>query len=117
MTSSFRIVFITQDDPFYVRCFFSEFFRIYPDLGEIQAVVIQSPFGKKSTWGLAKQMYNFYGPVVGAAVLLYLRLQVGSQTQYWPLILGTFLAVLLFFFPGGIMGFLQSQLVRIRGAR
>lgn len=62
-------------------------------------------------------MYSFYGPVVGAAVLLYLRLQVGSQTQYWPLILGTFLAVLLFFFPGGIMGFLQSQLARIRGER
>lgn len=62
-------------------------------------------------------MYSFFGPVVGVAVLLYLRMQVGSQTQYWPLILGTTLAVLLFFFPGGIVGFFKSQLTRLRGER
>lgn len=63
MTSSFRFLFITQDDPFYVSCFFSEFFKTYSALDEIQGVVIQSPLGKKSTWDLAKQMYDFYGPV------------------------------------------------------
>jgi methionyl-tRNA formyltransferase len=63
MSAEFRFIFVTQDDPFYVRCFFAEFFGIYPDIEEIQAVVIQSPFGKKSTWGLARQMYKFYGPV------------------------------------------------------
>jgi branched-chain amino acid transport system permease protein len=62
-------------------------------------------------------MYNFFGPVVGAAVLLYLRMQVTSYTQYWPLILGTILAVLLFFFPGGIVGFLQTRLTLVRGNR
>ena len=54
-------------------------------------------------------IYNFFGPLVGAAVLLYLRMQVTSFTQYWPLILGTILALILFFFPGGIVGFLKSQ--------
>jgi branched-chain amino acid transport system permease protein len=54
-------------------------------------------------------VYNFFGPLVGAAVLLYLRMQVTSFTQYWPLILGTILALILFFFPGGIVGFLKSQ--------
>jgi methionyl-tRNA formyltransferase len=58
---SFNILFITQDDPFYVRCFFDKFFRIYPDFKEIGAVVVQSPMGKKSTWTLVKQMYAFYG--------------------------------------------------------
>lgn len=62
-------------------------------------------------------MYSFFGPVVGAAVLLYLRLQVTSYTQYWPLILGTILAVLLFFFPGGIVGFLQTRLTPLRRDR
>lgn len=62
-------------------------------------------------------MYSFFGPVVGAAVLLYLRMQVTSYTQYWPLILGTILAVLLFFFPGGIVGFLQTRLTLVRGNR
>jgi len=54
-------------------------------------------------------IYNFFGPLVGASVLLYLRMQVTSFTQYWPLILGTILALILFFFPGGIVGFLKSQ--------
>jgi len=54
-------------------------------------------------------IYNFFGPLVGAAVLLYLRMQVSSFTQYWPLILGTILALILFFFPGGIVGFLKNR--------
>jgi branched-chain amino acid transport system permease protein len=62
-------------------------------------------------------MYNFFGPFVGTAVMLYLRLQVTSYTQYWPLIMGTILAVLLFFFPGGIMGFLQDLRLSSRGKK
>jgi branched-chain amino acid transport system permease protein len=62
-------------------------------------------------------IYSFFGPVVGAAALLYLRMQVTSYTEYWPLILGTILALILFFFPGGIVGFLQSQLARLRRNR
>jgi branched-chain amino acid transport system permease protein len=62
-------------------------------------------------------MYHFFGPVVGAAVLLYMRMQVTSYTEYWPLILGTILALILFFFPGGIVGFLQSRVASLRGNR
>jgi branched-chain amino acid transport system permease protein len=62
-------------------------------------------------------IYSFFGPVVGAAVLLFLRMQVTSYTQYWPLILGVILALLLFFFPGGIVGFLQARLTRLMGSR
>jgi len=62
-------------------------------------------------------MYNFFGPLVGAAVILYLRMLVTSYTQYWPLIMGTILALLLFFFPGGILGFLRSLRPSNRGGR
>ncbi len=62
-------------------------------------------------------IYSFFGPVVGAAVLLYLRMQVASYTEYWPLILGIIMALILFFFPGGIVGFLKSQIPRLRGNR
>jgi methionyl-tRNA formyltransferase len=62
MNNEFRLIFITQDDPFYVRCFFEEFFKIYPDLSEIQGIVIQRPMGKRSSRALMKQMYAFYGP-------------------------------------------------------
>jgi len=56
-----KLIFITQDDPFYVRCFFEEFFSIYPFSKEIEALVIQSPMGKKSMAQLIRQMYGFYG--------------------------------------------------------
>jgi len=54
-------------------------------------------------------MYNFLGPIMGVAMLLYIRMLVTSYTQYWPLILGLILAILLFFFPTGILGFLQEK--------
>jgi len=58
-----RLLFITQDDPFYVRIFFEEFFKHYKSLHEIAAVVIAHAMGKKSYAKLARQMYDFYGPV------------------------------------------------------
>jgi len=63
MKEPFKLIFITQDDPFYVRCFFEEFLSIYPDLAEIQSVIIQKPMGKKSSRVLMQQMYEFYGPI------------------------------------------------------
>jgi methionyl-tRNA formyltransferase len=58
-----KILFITQDDPFYVRLFFEEFFKHYKSLHEIAAVVIAHAMGKQSYAKLARQMYDFYGPV------------------------------------------------------
>jgi methionyl-tRNA formyltransferase len=57
----FNIMFITQEDPFYVRIFFEEFLRNYPRREEIKAVVIAPTMGKSSLAGLARQMYDFYG--------------------------------------------------------
>ena len=62
-------------------------------------------------------MYSFFGPLVGATVILYLRMLVTSYTQYWPLIMGTILALLLFFFPGGILRFFRGQRSSPRGGR
>lgn len=59
----FNILFITQDDPFYVKLFFDEFFTTYGKPEEIKGVVIAQPMGKKSLLDLAGQMYDFYGPV------------------------------------------------------
>jgi branched-chain amino acid transport system permease protein len=49
-------------------------------------------------------MGTFYGPSIGALVLIWLNQQIISYTQYWPLILGTILILLLFVFPGGLAG-------------
>ncbi|MCW5729337.1 MAG: branched-chain amino acid ABC transporter permease [Alphaproteobacteria bacterium] len=53
-------------------------------------------------------MGHFWGPAVGAMVLTLLNQQITSYTEYWPLILGSILVVLLFAFPGGIVGALVS---------
>lgn len=58
-----RIIFFTQEDPFYVKLFFDEFFDHFKYLDEVKAVVISKPMGKKSLIGLAKQMYGLYGPL------------------------------------------------------
>jgi branched-chain amino acid transport system permease protein len=59
-------------------------------------------------------MGTFYGPAIGAAVLLWLNQQIISYTEYWPFILGTILVVLLFAFPGGIAGAVGGLAGRLR---
>jgi branched-chain amino acid transport system permease protein len=54
-------------------------------------------------------MGTFWGPAVGAAALALLSHQINAVTQYWPLVLGTVLVVLLFVFPGGILGLLGKR--------
>jgi methionyl-tRNA formyltransferase len=58
-----KVLFVTQDDPFYVRLFFDGFFRNYESLDDISGVVIAHAMGKKSYAKLARQMYDFYGLV------------------------------------------------------
>jgi branched-chain amino acid transport system permease protein len=58
-------------------------------------------------------MGTFYGPAVGALVLIWLNQQIVSFTEYWPLILGLILVVLLFVFPGGLAGAAASLWQRL----
>jgi branched-chain amino acid transport system permease protein len=58
-------------------------------------------------------MGTFFGPALGAVVLLGLNQQIVSYTQYWPFVLGTILVVLLFVFPGGIAGALIALANRL----
>src|ERR1043166_4985588 len=82
--SGFKFAFITQDDPFYVRIFFEEFFRTYDQREDIKAVVIAPAMGKKSLFALLRQMYDFYGPFnfvrVGFKFVLY---KIASRLPSW----------------------------------
>lgn len=49
-------------------------------------------------------MGQFFGPLVGAFTLVVLNQQITSYTEYWPLVLGLLLIVLLYTFPAGILG-------------
>lgn len=58
-------------------------------------------------------MGHFWGPAVGAAALLWLHQQITAYTQFWPFVLGTILIVLLFVFPGGIVGAVAAARKRL----
>jgi branched-chain amino acid transport system permease protein len=49
--------------------------------------------------------FTFGGPILGAAIIVSLRTFVGIYTEYWTLILGVVLILLIFFLPDGIMGY------------
>ena len=46
----------------------------------------------------------FWGPPVGALALVWLNQEITSYTEYWPFALGAVLLLLLYGFPGGIVG-------------
>ena len=56
----------------------------------------------------------FWGPPVGAFALVWLNQEITSYTEYWPFVLGVVLLVLLFAFPGGIVGGLVAGYERLR---
>jgi branched-chain amino acid transport system permease protein len=49
--------------------------------------------------------FTFGGPILGAAIIVSLRTFIGTYTEYWTLILGVILILLIFFLPDGIMGY------------
>lgn len=56
-----RVFFVTQDDPFYVACFFEVFFAEYPrDELELVGMTIGRAF-RESRLAVAKRMLRFYG--------------------------------------------------------
>src|SRR5205823_4558210 len=62
-------------------------------------------------------MRTFYGPTVGALVLILLNQQIVSYTAYWPLVLGVILVVLLLGFPGALAGATELTGRRLWSAR
>ena len=53
--------------------------------------------------------FTFSGPILGAAITLSLRTFVGIYTEYWTLILGIILILLIFFLPEGVMGYVLKK--------
>jgi branched-chain amino acid transport system permease protein len=47
---------------------------------------------------------SFWGPLLGALAFIVLQDQVMSLTEYWRFVFGAILAVIVIFFPHGLMG-------------
>ena len=52
---------------------------------------------------------HFLGPLVGALVFILLQDTVMSLTAYWRFVFGAILAVVVIFFPRGLLGLLDPR--------
>jgi len=53
--------------------------------------------------------FTFLGPLLGAAIIITLRTVVGIYTEYWTLILGIVLMLLILFLPEGVLGYFSRK--------
>lgn len=54
-------------------------------------------------------MHTFIGPSIGAVLILFLESFIHSFTEYWPVVLGMILILLVIFLPGGVLGFFLDK--------
>jgi branched-chain amino acid transport system permease protein len=47
---------------------------------------------------------QFFGPFIGAMVFILIEDNIGARTEYWPLIIGSIMLVMVIVFPKGIVG-------------
>jgi len=86
--------------------------------GILYVVVEQSVFPDLLFWVFSLEIFimcllggwfTFAGPIIGAAIMVSLRTFVGVYTEYWTLVLGVLLILLIFFLPEGVMGFVLDK--------
>ncbi len=57
---------------------------------------------------------QFFGPFIGAGVIIVLQDVVGAKTQYWPMIIGIVMMVMVLLLPKGLVGEFQSLRARLK---
>ena len=86
--------------------------------GVLFVVLEKSVFPDLLFWTLSLEVFimcllggwfTFGGPILGAAITVALRTFVGKYTEYWTLILGVILILLIFFLPEGVMGYFVEK--------
>jgi branched-chain amino acid transport system permease protein len=87
--------------------------------GVLFVVLERSVFADLLFWTLSLEIFimcllggwfTFAGPILGAAIIMSLRTFVGRYTEYWTLILGIMLILVIFFLPEGVTGYFQKLL-------
>lgn len=89
--------------------------------GSMGALLARGAFPEFTYWTKTAQvllatiiggLYSFVGPVVGSSVLIFLQYIINKYTDRWLIVLGSVVVIIVLFFPGGIMGFLQRDMLR-----
>ncbi len=91
--------------------------------GVLFVVVERSVFPDLMFWVLSLEIFimcllggwfTFAGPILGAAIMVSLRTFIGTYTEYWTIIVGIILILLIFFLPEGVMGYMIKRF-KVRG--
>jgi branched-chain amino acid transport system permease protein len=53
---------------------------------------------------------GFLGPMIGSVIYTFLMAFVTGFTEYWPLIIGTIIILVVLFMPGGVLGLMMNKL-------
>jgi branched-chain amino acid transport system permease protein len=57
---------------------------------------------------------QFFGPFIGAVILILLEDIIGAKTEFWPIVLGTIIMVFVIVFPKGVVGEIRHLKHRLR---
>jgi branched-chain amino acid transport system permease protein len=86
--------------------------------GVLFVVVDKAAFPDMLFWTLSLEVlimcllggwFTFFGPLAGAAILVSLRTFASTYTEYWTLIQGIILILVIIFLPEGVLGFLHRK--------
>lgn len=59
---------------------------------------------------------QFFGPLIGAICIILIEDIVGAYTEYWSLIIGTIILVMVIVFPKGIVGEVMEKMPKYRSS-
>jgi len=89
--------------------------------GSLFVVVDNTVFPDMLFWTLSLEIlimcllggwFTFLGPMLGAAVIVALRTFVSAYTDYWALVLGMIMMLVILFLPNGILGYVEEKFKR-----
>ena len=52
---------------------------------------------------------GFLGPMIGSVIYTFLMAFVTGFTEYWPLVIGAIIILVVLFMPGGVLGLVEEK--------
>jgi branched-chain amino acid transport system permease protein len=62
-------------------------------------------------------MYNFFGPVAGSIIFVFIKEWITGFTEYWMFWYGLLLMFLIMYLPGGIVGYITDKIALVASAK
>jgi branched-chain amino acid transport system permease protein len=60
---------------------------------------------------------GFLGPMIGSVIYTFLFAFVTGFTEYWPLVIGVVITLVVLFMPGGVLGLAEARMKVLRSKR